>query len=156
MSTMKLAPLQFRCLQRRIIPLISRAKHDINSELLGFMHGRRGNERKDSVTDDILLERKNHLDRLEALHEPPNHILKSLSRAGFGSKKRRNTFQSIVSASHDGAAVHLTSASKDWPLFKHILPEIAFAGHSNCGKSTLVNIMAGFPARKGPAGRTPC
>ena len=33
-----------------------------------------------------------------------------------------------------------------------MLPEIAFAGHSNSGKSTLVNAMAGIEPRHGPAG----
>jgi len=33
-----------------------------------------------------------------------------------------------------GFALHLTSTSRDWPIFKHLLPEIAFAGHSNSGK----------------------
>ena len=49
------------------------------------------------------------------------------------------------------SADHLTSASSNWPTFQHILPEIAIAGHSNCGKSTLVNVMAGFSHREGPA-----
>ncbi len=26
------------------------------------------------------------------------------------------------------------AASSNWPLFSHLLPEIAFAGHSNSGK----------------------
>ena len=34
-----------------------------------------------------------------------------------------------------GFAHHLASASSQWPVFKHVLPEIAFAGHSNSGKS---------------------
>lgn len=33
-----------------------------------------------------------------------------------------------------GFGVFLTSASSEWPLFEHLLPEIAFAGHSNVGK----------------------
>ena len=32
-----------------------------------------------------------------------------------------------------------------------MLPEIALAGHSNCGKSTLLNSLAGLPTAKGPA-----
>ena len=54
-----------------------------------------------------------------------------------------------------GFAVHLNSASgtpgSEWPVFKHVLPEIALAGHSNCGKSTLVNALIGVLPRKGPA-----
>ena len=54
--------------------------------------------------------------------------------------------------SSGGHAVHLTSASENWPIFKHALPEIAFAGHSNSGKSTLVNALVGVLPKKGPAG----
>lgn len=51
-----------------------------------------------------------------------------------------------------GEAVHLTSVSQNWPLFKHLLPEIALAGHSNCGKSSLVNALTGLGHKRGPAG----
>lgn len=50
-----------------------------------------------------------------------------------------------------GHGVHIASASSDWPIFQHLLPEVAFAGHSNSGKSTLVNAMIGVLPRKGPA-----
>lgn len=33
-----------------------------------------------------------------------------------------------------GTAVHVGSAKKDFPIFKHLLPEIVFAGHTNSGK----------------------
>ena len=33
-----------------------------------------------------------------------------------------------------GRSVHLASCHKDWPIFEHLLPEIAFLGHSNSGK----------------------
>jgi hypothetical protein len=42
-------------------------------------------------------------------------------------------------------------AAGNWPLFVHLLPEIAFAGHSNAGKSTLTNAVSGLLPRKGPA-----
>ena len=47
--------------------------------------------------------------------------------------------------------MHVASASSNWPILRHMLPEIAFAGHSNCGKSTLVNSMVGVLPKKGPA-----
>jgi GTP-binding protein len=48
-------------------------------------------------------------------------------------------------------AVHLASAFEQWPMFEHLLPEIALAGHSNCGKSTLINALAGIEPKRGPA-----
>lgn len=42
-----------------------------------------------------------------------------------------------------GFANYMGSASGPWPVFKHMLPEVAFAGHSNCGKSSLVNALSG-------------
>lgn len=50
-----------------------------------------------------------------------------------------------------GFATYLGSASKAWPLFKHMVPEVAFAGHSNCGKSSLVNAVSGLAPKKGVA-----
>ena len=50
-----------------------------------------------------------------------------------------------------GVALHLGAFTSSWPIFDHLLPEIAFAGHSNCGKSTLINALAGIEPKKGPA-----
>lgn len=47
--------------------------------------------------------------------------------------------------------MHLASAFEQWPMFDHLLPEIALAGHSNCGKSTLINALAGIEPKRGPA-----
>jgi len=54
-----------------------------------------------------------------------------------------------------GFATYMAAASgggtEGWPVFKHMLPEVAFAGHSNCGKSSLVNAVAGMAPRRGVA-----
>ena len=70
-------------------------------DLSEYLHGRRGNERKDSVTDYILLERQAHQARLDELPSPSKRILQSFSNRGFGTKKRKlsSAAQSIVSES---------------------------------------------------------
>lgn len=90
---------------------------------------------------------------MDRIDEIPFPIItkKKLEKLNFGNTKRVNFFATIDFYSQNGAAKHLASACNDWPIFEHLLPEIAFAGHSNCGKSTLVNVLAGFPKRKGPA-----
>lgn len=54
-----------------------------------------------------------------------------------------------------GFATYLAASSggdrEGWPSFKHMLPEVAMAGHSNCGKSSLVNALAGLAPKRGPA-----
>ena len=137
-----------------------------DSDLLGLMHGRGNRERRDSVTRDMLEDRRAHQERLstdEVVARVPAALVKSLEKLGLGSKKRKgqvyrsNSFGSSLDRANTtgagGVAVHLTSAAgtPEWPVFEHILPEVAFAGHSNCGKSTLVNAMAGLQPRRGPA-----
>ena len=51
-----------------------------------------------------------------------------------------------------GACLYLASTAKPpWPKFKHSLPEVALAGHSNCGKSTLLNALSGLTNTRGLA-----
>lgn len=101
-----------------------------------LMHGRKNRERRDSVTDEILLGRENHRLRLETI--PINeYLIRDLEKLGLGSKKRKKiVFEKGggTNAAAGGHAVHLASASTEWPIFRHLLPEIAFAGHSNSGK----------------------
>jgi GTP-binding protein len=147
----------------------------LDEELQSVIHGNsRKKERMDSVTPAILRDRVRHKNRF-AMVEPDPDVIKDLSKLGLGSKRKRfnvfskmtekQTFQLSMAGSSNtvkggqrtltaagGFAKHLTSSSSDWPIFDHILPEIAFAGHSNSGKSTLVNAMAGCTASSGPAG----
>lgn len=122
-----------------------------------FKHGRKNSERKDSVTTEILEDRRKHFERISIAafdDKIENYVL----NLGLGSKKRKNlVYKKNIESSQTqtaagGFALHLSSASSNWPIFKHMLPEIAFAGHSNCGKSTLINAMTGVSPRHGPAG----
>jgi GTP-binding protein len=161
----------------RVSLVLSRGKHNKPStrikkktkvnefdEYAHLMHGRKNSERRDSITIDILKERAQWQERIQDV-EVSKQMMTELQKLGFGSKKRMSHMykeapyeqQKTNSKTSSGAGgfAHFLLASdgrQGWPLFRHILPEIAFAGHSNCGKSTLVNAMAGIHPRKGPAG----
>lgn len=58
----------------------------------------------------------------------------------------------LICISPTGFATYLAASSgKDWPRFRHMLPEVAFAGHSNCGKSSLINAISGMAPKRGVA-----
>lgn len=118
-----------------------------------MLHGRARHEREDSVTLSILQDRLSHLNRCKALEPTPE--LKSgaekLVHIGLGSKMRlKGTYEPLATGA-GGHGTHMASVTRDWPIFQHLLPEIAFAGHSNSGKSTLVNALIGVSPRLGPA-----
>jgi ribosome biogenesis GTPase A len=126
-----------------------------------YMHGRKNRERRDSVNEGILLERFTHQERISKIEVTPSQI-KEIESMGLGTKRKRNLVYRTTSGEKTslnrrtllgagGFAVHLASASSNFPVFKHILPEVAFAGHSNSGKSTLVNAISGLSPRTGPA-----
>ena len=61
---------------------------DISENLIELMHGRKNLERRDSVNEDILLERQKHQERIKAIGVLVSDI-KVLTTLGMGSKKRR-------------------------------------------------------------------
>ena len=124
-------------LQKREI--INKTHNADFEELADYFHGRKNKERKDSVTKLILLERKNHQDRFQDVKVDLG-LIRNIEKIGLGSRKRKNNAldrHSAIKTTEVGAGgftIHLTSASENWPLFTHILPEVAFAGHTNSGK----------------------
>ncbi|CAM9743777.1 unnamed protein product [Ectocarpus sp. 12 AP-2014] len=129
-------------------------------EVMATTRGRK--ERIDSVTDSIVKEREQHLVRL-AKAEVDTAMAKTFKAASLGSRKRPRQAGGFNKAyDRTGRQVHsdfaaggfarwMGSASKGWPTFRHRLPEVALAGHTNCGKSTLVNALSGIHPRRGPA-----
>lgn len=98
------------------------------------------------------------MERLQTVEADPAEVA-ALRQLGLGrrrqpgdgsaySKRFVDDKQVATSMGAGGFSLRLGSASKDWPNFKHNLPEIALAGHTNCGKSTLVNALAGIHPRQ--------
>lgn len=119
---------------------------------------RKRKERIDSVTIDIVQERLQYQERIAEFQAAEDNI-KRLEKDGFGRRRKLPTMYSQIYSSGNkisnttagGFVQFLAAASRNWPIFPHMLPEIAFAGHSNCGKSTLVNAMVGLSPHKGAA-----
>eukprot|EP00752_Nemacystus_decipiens_P009438 g8437.t1 len=129
-------------------------------EVMAVARGRK--ERRDSVTESIVKERQRHLVRLAGA-DVDRALAKTFKSSSLGTRKRPRQAGGFNKAyDRTGKQVHsdfaaggfarwMGSASKGWPKFKHRLPEVALAGHTNCGKSTLVNALAGIHPRRGPA-----
>eukprot|EP01040_Poterioochromonas_malhamensis_P013256 gene13256-14559_t len=133
---------------------------DVPDDLLPFTEGRGRQERRDSLTLHILQERKIQSERIKAF--PVDGPLKNeLEDDGFGQKKRLQGYYEAISEVYEdyttgtaagGHSMFLGSFKMELPEFDHLLPEIAMLGHSNTGKSTLVNALIGVLPRTGPAG----
>ncbi|CAM9275265.1 unnamed protein product [Pylaiella littoralis] len=129
-------------------------------EVMAVTRGRK--ERRDSVTESIVKERERHLVRLAGA-DVDRAMAKNFKALSLGTRKRPRQAGGFNKAyDRAGKQVHsdfaaggfarwMGSASKGWPQFKHRLPEVALAGHTNCGKSTLVNSLSGIHPRRGPA-----
>ena len=65
--------------------------------------------------------------------------------------KQITGFATYLAASSGEGGGGGSSNSNAWPRFRHMLPEVAFAGHSNCGKSSLINALSGMAPKRGVA-----
>lgn len=132
--------------------------HDLRAPVDAKRSNRSRRERTDSVTESIIEERKLHLERLNTF-SPDAALVELARKAGLGRRRQPND-SAVFKKQLDGRtgigaggfALHLGCVSEKWPKFRLNLPEIALAGHTNCGKSTLVNALAGLHPRAGPAG----
>ena len=68
---------------------------DIGEDLVELMHGRKNLERRDSVNDDILLERQKHQLRIQNIAVDKSDV-RLLSSLGIGSKKRQHSVYKIT------------------------------------------------------------
>jgi GTP-binding protein EngB required for normal cell division len=125
---------------------------------------RRG-ERIDSVDDTTLSDRDRHAARLaEAIPDPT--IVSQIRALKLGRSKlwhdqkradqRRQSIASqlkakVAALGKSGMGMHM-----DWErLNRESLPEVVLLGHSNSGKSALLNALSGAHAKSGPAEVSP-
>lgn len=91
----------------------SKANGPTKDELNNMMHGRKNQERRDSVTGRILRERYCHQERLPGIL-PDEHVLAHLEELGLGSKKiRRHVYRpdkNAVQTTYDIITTILTTA----------------------------------------------
>lgn len=128
---------------------------DLKEDYQEVMYSRRHKERTDSLSLEMLEDRVRHKKRYEILSKP-TPLVREMARLGHGKKTRmKNIYESLeptedswmsktaprTATGAGGLATLIGTATKKWPLFKHMLPEIAFAGHSNCGKVSIPSII---------------
>ena len=126
---------------------------------------RRRGERVDSVDSVTLADRVFHLERMSKADIDPKILAEvralRLGRIRHGADQKRADQRRItIAQQHMGNTVLLGKTSvgmhHEWDrLNRESLPEVALLGHSNCGKSALLNALAGTHARHGPAHVSP-
>jgi len=126
---------------------------------------RRRGERVDSVDSVTLADRVFHLERMSKADIDPKILAEvralRLGRIRHGADQKRADQRRItIAQQHMGNTVLLGKTSvgmhHEWDrLNRESLPEVVLLGHSNCGKSALLNALAGTHARHGPAHVSP-
>jgi hypothetical protein len=90
-STRKFQPSVFDVLRR----FSDKGNFDIGEDLVELMHGRKNLERRDSVNNDILLERQKHQLRIQNITVNKADV-RLLSSLGIGSKKRIHSVYKVT------------------------------------------------------------
>lgn len=121
---------------------------------------RRRDERVDSVDEATLHDREMHALRMESV-VPSRETDAEIKRLRLGRKKgshspKRAQQRRSQIAGKVAYQVELLGKAgfpaRSWDrLNVKGLPEVAIFGHSNCGKSALLNALSGVPVRKGAA-----
>lgn len=109
----------------------------------------------DSVDDEVLRDRQAHAERIEAAEADPR-VLEQITAIKIGRLPGWSNQKAVLARQRARQLV-----SKVKPLGRSLqhaaainafgLPEIALAGYSNSGKSSLLNALTGLPAQRGPA-----
>lgn len=90
----------------------------LHEDLVKFMHGRGNRERRDSVTNEILWERQQHIKRLGRL--PANEaIVRALEDEGLGSRRRKHQVYSHITVHEPGVIKKKTNSGAGmlWKAF---------------------------------------
>ena len=138
---------------RRIAPTMHRRR--LCEEVLAKRKG----ERTDSVNEDILLDRRMHEQRCLAA-DPHPEVIAEIERLQLGRRKgfadqdaaRHRRYQVSRRLDREGTMLGKAAHGKSshWCVLNHAgLPEVALLGHSNCGKSALLNALTGVAVRAG-------
>ena len=126
------------------------------------LRAKRKDERIDSVDSQMLADRESHAERmLDAWPDPA--VEQKIKKLKLGRAKRWHNQQSAEARRRSLGAkmrghAHLMGRTgvgmhADWERFnRESLSEVALLGHSNCGKSALLNALTGSSVKRGPAG----